>query len=35
MFNWEPVEIRITHEELVVLSYSGPDRSIRLEQLRT
>lgn len=30
----EPVEIRITPEELVVLSYPGPDRSIRLDQLR-
>ena len=30
----EPVEIRIMHDELVVLSYPGPDRSVRLEQLR-
>jgi ATP-dependent DNA helicase RecG len=30
----EPVEVRITPEELVVLSYPGPDRSVRLEQLR-
>jgi ATP-dependent DNA helicase RecG len=29
-----PVEIRIMHDELVVLSYPGPDRSVRLEQLR-
>ena len=30
----EPVEVRITTEELVVLSYPGPDRSVRLDQLR-
>ena len=30
----EPVEVRITPEELVVLSYPGPDRSVRLDQLR-
>ena len=30
----EPVEIRIMHDELVVLSYPGPDRSVRLDQLR-
>jgi ATP-dependent DNA helicase RecG len=30
----EPVEIRIMRDELVVLSYPGPDRSVRLEQLR-
>lgn len=30
----EPVEVRISPQELVVLSYSGPDRSVRLEQLR-
>jgi ATP-dependent DNA helicase RecG len=30
----EPVEIRIMHDELVVLSYPGPDRSVRVEQLR-
>lgn len=30
----EPVEVRISAEELVVLSYPGPDRSVRLEQLR-
>ncbi len=30
----EPVEIRIMHDELVILSYPGPDRSVRLEQLR-
>ena len=30
----EPVEIRIERDELVVLSYPGPDRSVRLEQLR-
>ncbi len=31
----EPVEVRITAEDLVVLSFPGPDRSIRLEDLRT
>jgi ATP-dependent DNA helicase RecG len=30
----EPIEIRIMHDELVVLSYPGPDRSVRLDQLR-
>lgn len=30
----EPVEIRITPDDLVVLSYPGPDRSIRMDQLR-
>jgi len=30
----EPVEVRITPEDLVVLSFPGPDRSIRLEDLR-
>ena len=30
----EPVEVRIYRDELVVLSYPGPDRSIRLAQLR-
>lgn len=30
----EPVEIRITPTELFVLSYPGPDRSIRMDQLR-
>lgn len=30
----EPVEVRIHHDEMVVLSYPGPDRSVRLEQLR-
>lgn len=30
----EPVEVRIYTDELVVLSYPGPDRSIRLDQLR-
>jgi ATP-dependent DNA helicase RecG len=30
----EPVEVRITTEDLVVLSYPGPDRSVRLDQLR-
>ena len=31
----EPIEVRISADELVVLSYPGPDRSVRLEQLRT
>ena len=30
----EPVEVRISPEDLVVLSYPGPDRSVKLEQLR-
>lgn len=30
----EPVEIRITPTELLVLSYPGPDRAIRMAQLR-
>ena len=30
----EPIEIRIEHGELFVLSYPGPDRSVRLDQLR-
>lgn len=30
----EPVEVRIGTEELIVLSYPGPDRSVRLEHLR-
>jgi len=30
----EPVEVRIMHNELIVLSYPGPDRSVRLERLR-
>ncbi len=30
----EPVEVRITPSELAVLSFPGPDRSIRLDQLR-
>jgi ATP-dependent DNA helicase RecG len=30
----EPVEVRISPEDLVVLSYPGPDRSVRLEQLQ-
>jgi len=31
----EPIEVRITREDLVVLSFPGPDRSIRMEDLRT
>ena len=30
----EPVEVRITAEELVILSYPGADRSIRMEDLQ-
>jgi ATP-dependent DNA helicase RecG len=30
----EPVEVRITPQELSVLSFPGPDRSIQLDQLR-
>ena len=30
----EPVETRITRDDIVVLNYPGPDRSVRLEQLR-
>ena len=30
----EPVEVRVSAGELVVLSYPGPDRSVRLQQLR-
>ena len=30
----EPVEVRITPEELLVLSYPGADRSIRMEDLQ-
>ena len=30
----EPIEVRITPEDLVVLSFPGPDRSIRLADLR-
>ena len=30
----EPIEVRIERSELFVLSYPGPDRSVRLEQLR-
>ena len=30
----EPIEVRITNEDLVVLSFPGPDRSIRMEDLR-
>ena len=29
----EPVEVRISEEDLVVLSFPGPDRSIRMEDL--
>lgn len=30
----EPIEVRITPEDFVVLSFPGPDRSIRMENLR-
>jgi ATP-dependent DNA helicase RecG len=30
----EPVEIRVEREEMVILSYPGPDRSVRLKQLQ-
>ena len=30
----EPVEIRISQDDIVVLSFPGPDRSIQLDQLR-
>ena len=31
----EPVEVRITTDELTILSFPGADRSIRMEELRT
>ncbi len=31
----EPIEVRITPDDLVVLSFPGPDRSIKMEDLRT
>ncbi|MDA8258996.1 MAG: putative DNA binding domain-containing protein, partial [Betaproteobacteria bacterium] len=30
----EPIEVRIEYSEMFVISYPGPDRSVRLEQLR-
>jgi ATP-dependent DNA helicase RecG len=30
----EPIEVRISNEELVILSFPGPDRSIRLEDFQ-
>jgi len=30
----EPIEVRITHDELVIVSFPSPDRSIRLEDLQ-
>jgi hypothetical protein len=30
----EPVEVRISPEEIVIVNYPGPDRSVRLDQLR-
>ncbi|TXT40585.1 MAG: ATP-dependent DNA helicase RecG [Comamonadaceae bacterium] len=29
----EPIEVRIEHSDLFVISYPGPDRSVRLQQL--
>ena len=31
---WERLEVRISPEDLVVLSFPGPDRSIRMADLR-
>ncbi|MEO8613788.1 MAG: ATP-binding protein, partial [Luteolibacter sp.] len=30
----EPIEVRISPEEIVIVNYPGPDRSVRLDQLR-
>lgn len=30
----EPIEVRIEHDAMFIISYPGPDRSVRLEQLR-
>jgi predicted HTH transcriptional regulator len=30
----EPVEVRIGVDEMIILSYPGPDRSVRLDELR-
>ncbi len=30
----EPIEVRISYDELTVLSFPGPDRSIRMEDLK-
>ncbi len=30
----EPIEVRITREEMVIVSYPGPDRSLRLADLQ-
>ena len=30
----EPIEVRISHEDLVIVNYPGPDRSVQLDQLR-
>ena len=32
--NSEPIEVRISPEEIVIVNYPGPDRSVRLDQLR-
>ena len=31
----EPIEVRISNDDLVILSFPGPDRSIRLEDFQT
>lgn len=30
----DPIELRVSHDELVVVSFPGPDRSIRMEDLK-
>lgn len=30
----EPIEVRISPEEIIIVNYPGPDRSVRLDQLR-
>lgn len=30
----EPIELRVSHDELVFVSFPGPDRSIRMEDLK-
>ncbi len=30
----EPIEVRINPEEIIIVNYPGPDRSVRLDQLR-
>lgn len=31
---WEPIEIRLERDEMMIISYPGPDRSVRLDQLQ-